>query len=211
MNRLAILGASGHGKVVADAAILAGWSAVDFYDDRWPAVSALGPWPVVGDTAALLAAAERLEGAVVAIGANKVRIAKQEALVAAGVRVMTIAHPAATVSPHASIGAGCVLFAGAVVNAFATIGEASIINTGATVDHDCILAEGVHLSPGAHLGGTVRIGRASWIGIGAVVRHGIAIGAGVTVGAGAAVVDDIDDDLTVVGVPARPITSQRST
>ena len=210
MNRLAILGASGHGKVVADTAILAGWGAVEFYDDRWPELTALGPWPVVGDTTALITAANRIEGAVVAIGANTVRLAKQEALVAAGIRIMTITHPAATVSPHASIGAGSVLFAGAVVNAFATVGEAGIINTGATVDHDCALSEGVHLSPGAHLGGTVRIGRASWIGIGASVRQGIAVGAGVTVGAGAAVVDDIDDNLTVVGVPARPISPQRS-
>lgn len=209
MNRLAILGASGHGKVVADAATLAGWRSVEFYDDRWPALSALGPWPVVGDTAALLAAAERIEGAVVAIGANTVRLAKQETLVAAGIRIMTIAHPAATISPHASINAGCVLFAGAVVNAFATIGAAGIINSCASVDHDCVLAEGVHVGPGAHLGGAVRIGRATWVGIGVVVRQGIAIGADVTVGAGAAVINDIDDNLTVVGVPARPITSPR--
>lgn len=211
MKRLAILGASGHGAVVADAALLAGWGSIQFFDDRWPAIQAVGHWPVVGGTEALLRAGAAIDGVIVAIGANLVRLAKQETLRAGGLRVVTITHPAAVVSPLAEVGLGCVLFAGAVVNAFATIGAAGIINTGATVDHDCVLADGVHLSPGAHLGGTVRVGRASWIGIGAAVSHGISIGANTIVGAGAAVVDDLDDDLTVVGVPARPITSRRST
>ena len=209
MNRLAILGASGHGAVVADAALLVGWRSVEFYDDRWPAIPSVGQWPVIGNTAELLRAGTGIDGVIVAIGANIVRLAKQDALRAGGLRVATITHPAAVVSSLADIGIGCVLFAGAVVNAFATVGAAGIINTCATVDHDCVLGDGVHLGPGAHLGGTVRVGRASWIGIGAVVRHGIAIGANVIVGAGAAVVNDVDDDLTVVGVPARPIISRR--
>ena len=38
MKTLAILGASGHGKVVADAALSTGlWQEVVFYDDAWPA------------------------------------------------------------------------------------------------------------------------------------------------------------------------------
>ena len=51
--RLAILGASGHGKVVADAALGAGWQPT-FYDDAWPGVSSCGPWPVVGTSADLI-------------------------------------------------------------------------------------------------------------------------------------------------------------
>ena len=34
--RLAILGASGHGKVAADAAEQGGWPSVAFFDDAWP-------------------------------------------------------------------------------------------------------------------------------------------------------------------------------
>jgi len=47
------------------------------------------------------------------------------------------------------------------------------------------------------------VGARTWIGIGAAVRHGIRVGADVTVGAGAAVVDDLADGVTAVGVPAR--------
>src|SRR5690606_24126355 len=46
MIRLAILGASGHGKVVADCAELCGWSVVEFFDDAWPGSgpTACGQW-----------------------------------------------------------------------------------------------------------------------------------------------------------------------
>ncbi|MDN5843803.1 MAG: hypothetical protein L0H54_10205, partial [Alcaligenaceae bacterium] len=50
MKRLAILGASGHGKVVAEAALAAGWDTVDFYDDAWPAKRRIGKWVISGDT-----------------------------------------------------------------------------------------------------------------------------------------------------------------
>ena len=205
MRRLAILGASGHGKVVADAALAEGWQSVAFYDDAWPAVAAVGPWPVVGRTVELLRDAAQLDGAVVGIGDNATRLAKQRDLLADGVVLASVVHPAAVVSPLAQVGEGSVIFAGAVVNPFARLGRGCIVNTGASVDHDCELADAVHVSPGAHLGGGVHVGEATWIGIGASVKHDLAIGAGVVVGAGAAVVNDIADGLTVMGVPAKPL------
>lgn len=206
MKQLAILGASGHGKVVADAALRLGWADVVFYDDRWPQRRLLGPWLVVGTTQELLEAHADIEAAIVAIGDNRVRLAKYLELSATGIRMLHLVHPSAVVSTFAEVGAGSIVVAGGVVNAFAVIGAACIVNTGATVDHDCVLADGVHVSPGAHLGGDVRVGEASWIGIGASIRNGISIGANVIIGAGASVVDDVPDSVTVVGVPARPIT-----
>lgn len=205
MKRLAVLGASGHGRVVADAALASGWQEIVFFDVRWPELIALGPWKVVGDDARLLASGAEFDGVVVAIGANRLRLERFRALTAAGAKMVTIAHPAAIVSRFASVGVGSVLCAGAIVSPFAIIGTASIINTAATIDHDCTLADGVHVSPGAHLGGAVQVGEASWIGLGAAVRQGIIIGSDVVVGVGAAVVSAVGDALTVAGVPARTL------
>ena len=36
MKRLAILGSSGHGKVMADTAECSGWEEVVFFDDEFP-------------------------------------------------------------------------------------------------------------------------------------------------------------------------------
>ncbi|KXG81464.1 acetyltransferase [Pseudomonas mosselii] len=208
MNRLAILGASGHGKVVADTAQCCGWQVVDFYDDAWPERQSNGFWQVAGDSALLRERLHEYDGVVVAIGNNPIRFRKLLELESAGGRLCTLVHPAATVSRHALIGTGTVIFAGAVVNADARVGLGSILNTGCSVDHDCVLGDGVHISPGAHLAGGVRVGDLSWVGIGASVRQLVTIGMSVTVGAGAAVTADIADGLTVVGVPARPMAGR---
>jgi sugar O-acyltransferase (sialic acid O-acetyltransferase NeuD family) len=205
LKRLALLGASGHGKVIADAAILTGWQEIVFFDDAWPRVSTNAHWPVIGNTETLLASHEQFDGAIVTIGDCAIRMSKQTTLSDAGVRMVTIIHPRSTVSPFACIGPGSVIMAGAVVNVDTMIGEACIVNTGASVDHDCVLEDGAHVSPGARLSGNVHVGASSWVGVGASVRQGLRIGRSCVVGAGAVVVKSVADGLTVVGNPARPL------
>lgn len=203
MQRLAILGASGHGKVVADTAECCGWETVEFFDDAWPQRQSNGAWPVTGNTETLLDRLDQFHGVLVAIGNNRIRQDKLLTLQAAGARLVTLIHPAATVSRYARIGLGSVVFAGAVVNADAHVGMGAILNTGCSIDHDCMLGEAVHISPGARLAGGVQVGDLSWVGIGASVRHLIRIGSRSMIGAGAAVVSDIPDRVTAAGVPTR--------
>ncbi|MBU0664995.1 MAG: acetyltransferase [Proteobacteria bacterium] len=208
-GRLLILGASGHGKVVGDCAMaVAGWDEIRYFDDRWPILSACGPWSVVGTGEAFFAEAGAGDQAFVAIGNVAARLAWLRRLKASGISIATVIHPRSVISPHAVIGEGGLVVAGAVVNIDAHLGLGCIINTAATVDHDCVLGDGVHVCPGAHLAGDVQVGESSWLGIGCAVRQGIRIGAGVTVGAGAVVVEDVPDGLTVVGVPARPFETK---
>lgn len=203
MTRLAILGAGGHGVVVADAALGSGWQEIEFFDDQWPHTTKDLPWPVVGTSHHLKTNWCTFDGVCVAIGNNSLRLQFIKELMILGAPVVTIMHPRAVVSQYASIGLGSVVFAGAIVNPLTTIGLGAIINTGATVDHDCYLEDGVHLCPGVHLAGGVSIGAHSTLGIGSAVKHLITIGSNVMVGAGAAVVNNIKSNSLVVGVPAR--------
>lgn len=203
MKRLAILGASGHGKVVADAAELSGWDEVIFFDDVWPQLRNISAWRVVGNTEDLIATLSDFSGVVVAIGNNKIRLGKLNLLRAHGVSLPAIIHPQAVISRYALVADGCVICAGVVVNADSKIGFGSILNTGCSIDHDCILDEIVHVSPGVSIAGGVKIGVGAWVGIGAVVRQLITIGAYSVVGAGAVVVKNIPQNVTVVGVPAQ--------
>lgn len=205
MTRLALFGAGGHGKVVADAALAAGWDDIVFFDDAWPNLESNGHWPVIGNFDALISSAHLFESVHVSIGNCAVRWRKQKELQAAKMALATVIHPRACISQFAQVGVGSVVMAGAVVNVDTVIGEACIINTGATVDHDCHLAAGVHVCPGAHLSGNVTVGARSWIGVGSVVRQGLSVGAETMVGAGAIVVKAVSDGLTVIGCPAVPM------
>lgn len=206
MKRLAIIGASGHGKVVADIAESCDWEAIDFFDDAYnPQVTTNGHWPIVGSVSDLLSTSSTYSGVIVAIGNNQVRQKICETIVASTMNLVTLIHPAAIVSRHAKIGTGSVVVAGAVINAYATIGSGAIINTNASIDHDCCLGDYVHISPGANLAGGVKVGNCSWIGIGSCIKQQVTIGGGVTVGAGAVVISDTLDNLTVAGVPAHPL------
>lgn len=196
MNRLIIVGASGHGKVIADIAVRNGYSDVVFLDDN-PALQECAGFPVVGKTMEIT----RLDGdKIVAIGNPALRERIQES-----VRMVTLVHPNATVSRRVTMGEGTVVMAGAVINSDAVIGKGCIINTGASVDHDCRLSDYVHISVGAHVAGTCRIGERTWIGAGATVSNNISICGDCTIGAGAVVIRDIEEIGTYVGCPAKKI------
>ena len=205
MSRLAILGAGGHGKVVAEIAMLAGWAEVVFFDRSWPTQTRCELWNIEGDEEHLLASAERFNGVAVAIGDNDTRGRWLAVLTDSGVALPALVHPRAIVSQFSRIGEGSLVGASAVLNPFATIERGAIVNTGAVVEHDCVIGPYVHVGPGAVLSGAVRIGERSHVGAGSVVRQGISIGVGATVGAGSVVITDVPPGATVVGVPAGPI------
>ncbi|MFH1345541.1 MAG: acetyltransferase [Pseudomonadota bacterium] len=200
--RVAILGAAGHGKVVADAAMaMHGTTVAGFLDDD-PALTGtmvmglpvLGTIPLWQDFA--------VDAVVVAIGDNRRRrevVIRERARNAA---LATIVHPAAVVSRHARVGPGTAVLAGAIINADADVGENVIINTGAIVEHDCVIESHVHIAPGSCLAGGVRVGEGSFLGIGCRILPGRSIGRWCIVGAGAVVIRDVEDHSTVAGVPA---------
>ena len=207
MSKLLIVGAGGHGKVMAEVAEASGnWQSIAFLDDRHAELNGTLRWPVMDGVRHANRFVSDYAYAAVGIGNSKMRLDWILMLASHGFWTPTLVHPTAWVSPSATLGDGCVVMANATVQADVRIGQGCIINTGASVDHDCRLGEGVHVCPGASLGGDVCIGNGSWLGIGSSVIHGIHIGERVTVGAGAAVISDVSDDLTVVGVPARGIS-----
>ena len=102
-------------------------------------------------------------------------------------------------------GEGIQVMPGAIAHKFTSIGKHCILNTNSTVDHECKLGDGVHVMGGASIAGRVQIGDYSTIGTNATILPNIIIGKNVFIGAGAVVINDVQDNSVVAGVPAKPI------
>lgn len=202
MPTIGILGASGHGKVVAEIAELNGYS-VTFFDDTFPEESRLEHWGIIGNSRDLISKSELFDATFVAIGANDIRAQMHQALKICKAKMPALIHPRALVSQYARIQEGTVVMANAVINPFVQVGRGCIVNTSCSIDHDCILGDFVHLSPGVGLAGAVKIEDLTWIGMGASVKQCVVIGKNVMVGAGALVLNDIEADRIAFGVPAK--------
>lgn len=201
-EKVIVIGASGHGKVVADIILQSGDHVVGFLDDNPEAGKTFVGFPVLGRTDNFIEYSDVKY--IVAIGNVKIR----EKIVQKMTNVLwyTAIHPKATISSiDTSIGEGSVVMADAVVNAGARIGRHCIINTGAVVEHDNRIEDYVHVSVGAKLAGNVHVGKRTWIGIGATVSNNISICSDCMIGAGAVVVKDLKIANTYIGTPAKKI------
>jgi len=111
--------------------------------------------------------------------------------------------PNAKISSYAILGEGNYIAPGVTVNAGTQIGDNCILNTGAIIEHDCKIGNFVHLSPGSILSGGVYVGNHSHIGTGSVVIQNLVIGENVIVGAGSVVTKDIHKGLVAYGNPCK--------
>lgn len=203
-DKLIIIGASGHGKVVADIALkMNKWERVCFLDDNESFKTSLG-LQVIGKSGDIDAFIGEWD-IFVAIGDNSIREKIQQELEVQAANIPVLIHPNAILGEEVEISAGTVVMAGVVINCSTKVGKGCIINTGSTIDHDNLIEDFVHISPGVHLAGTVKVGRTSWLGIGSVISNNISITPDTIIGAAALVVKDINEAGVYVGVPVKKL------
>lgn len=205
--RIIVIGAGGHGQVVAD--ILqrmhdaGGASIVAGYLDDDPTLlgrSLLGV-PVLGRVRDLPAVSH--DAVIVAVGRNPTRRQLAEDLERSGERFAVARHPSAIIAPDVVIGRGSMICAGVIINPGTVIGAHAILNTASSIDHHNGIGDFAHIGPGVHLGGDVRIGPGTLIGIGSTVLPQREVGEWSVVGAGSLVIEDIPSGVTAMGAPAR--------
>jgi sugar O-acyltransferase (sialic acid O-acetyltransferase NeuD family) len=211
MTRLVVIGAGGHGRVVADALQClgrAGECVILDADKTQHGSSVLGIRIRGGDELLPVLRSEGFSEFLVAIGGLRGFGLRRKLFLAArgaGLSGHVLRHPASVIAESAKFGEGSQVLAGAIVNACASIGENCILNTASVVEHDCRLGADVHVAPRACLAGGVEVGDQVHIGAGAIICENLRIGARSIVGAGAVVIRDVPPDAVVAGVPAKAI------
>lgn len=195
-----VQGRGGQGRDVLDAMQVVGMRVRGVLDDQPPGTNVLGV-PVLGPPESWRDQADAIF--VLSHGPAERRAMAAE-LRAAGVRIGSIVHPRASVSPHAALGEGAIILANASVAPDARVGELSIINSNCSIDHDCVLGAAVQFGPGVTLAGVVTVEDEAFLGVGVTVMPGVRIGARAVVGAGAVVIREVPAGATVVGNPAKP-------
>ncbi|MBX4270567.1 NeuD/PglB/VioB family sugar acetyltransferase [Clostridium estertheticum] len=175
MSDLLIIGAGGHGRVVAETAELEGrWDNIRFLDDRTDVDMVLGH-KIIGKMDEYERNSKKYEYAIVCIGDNEKRLKLIKEILKVGYKVPVIIHPKAFVSKYSDVGYGSVILAGVVINTGARIGMGCIININSSVDHDCEVYDGVHICSGSVVRSMCKVGGLSYIGAGSVVKSGVVL------------------------------------
>jgi sugar O-acyltransferase (sialic acid O-acetyltransferase NeuD family) len=210
MQRLIVVGSSGHASVLVDAIELAGvFTIAGYLDDTHPSGTILRGYPVLGAVrdVATVCAERKIQDVVIAIGDNWRRRKVHLDLLRNSPHLSfpVVRHPSAVVAPTAEIAMGTALLARSHVGPGSRIGSFCILNTGSSADHDSKMQDFASLAPGVFTGGLVEIGECSAVGVGASISDRISIGSHSVVGTGSVVVRDIPDHVVAYGCPARTV------
>ena len=140
-RKLLIIGAGGHGQVVAEIAMDLGYSKIDFIDDNSEIA--------IGKISDIEKYKNQYEDAFVGIGNNEMRENIILKLKKIGFHIPVLIHPSAYVSRSCKIKEGTIIEPKAIVNAHTQILEGGIISVGAIVDHDVLIGKFCHINSGA--------------------------------------------------------------
>ena len=198
-----ILGAGGHGRVVAAAMIASGREVAAFLDpERSLWGKKVDGVPVAGGDDKLSDFPAAKFSVAIGVGGvrdTRARRALHAAALAQGAALPSVIAESARVAPSARLGDGTQVLTHAVVHPGASVGAGCVVNTAAVVEHDCVLGAHVFVGPGAILCGGVTVGDGTFIGAGAVILPEIRLGSNVLVAAGAVVRTDVPDGRKALG------------
>lgn len=122
-------------------------------------------------------------------------------------------EPGAIIRDQVEIGNNAVIMMGSIINIGAVIGEGTMIDMGAILGGRATVGKNCHIGAGTVLAGVIEPPSAQpvivednvLIGANAVVLEGVRVGKGSVVAAGAIVVNDVEPNTVVAGVPAKKI------
>lgn len=200
-NQIIIIGYSGHSYGCIEIAINTGFSVIGYCDINKKSVNPYG-LKYLGNEKDIY-----INNKVfISIGNNVIRKKVFKKIENSDDFLnLSLKHPNSIISNSSQIKNQTLISAGVIINPQVKINKGCIINTGAIIEHECNIGSFSHIGPGSVLLGNVSIGNNCMIGANSVIKQGVKIGNNVVVGAGSVILDDIHDNLTMVGNPGKPL------
>lgn len=204
-KEIVLVGYSGHGYVVAEAAKSCGIS-IKYYSDLNELYENPFRLEYLGFEKDLsFQGWNNKYTFILGLGDNKIRLETFNLIRSKDLEILNVIHHSASISKNISLGHGNFIARNVSINPLVVIKDCCIINTGSIIEHECTIGTGVHIAPGAVLLGNVTIGERTFVGANSVIKQGVIIGKDVIIGAGSIVLNDIQDGKKVVGNPSREI------
>lgn len=212
-KQIAIFGAGGFGLEVVSLidrinSIKDEWELIGFFDDN-PKQNTINGYNILGGISTLNGWESQIFVAL-ALGMPKTRKIVKEKIVNNNIEYPTLIDPSVIFGSKKfiSIGEGSIICAGTILTTNIDIGEYVLVNLSCTVGHETRIDDFCSFMPACNISGEVKIGKCNYWGTGAKVINRKKIGGNVVVGAGAVIIDDIPDNVTVVGVPGKIIKNE---
>jgi UDP-3-O-[3-hydroxymyristoyl] glucosamine N-acyltransferase len=107
------------------------------------------------------------------------------------------------IGDNVEICSNCSIARGSLSNTI--IGEGTKLDALVHIAHNVEIGRHCALTAGTIIGGSTRIGDMCWTGLNSTIKHKVKIGNKVIISSGASVINNIDDEDIVAGVPAKSI------
>lgn len=207
MKDIYIIGAGTYGEAMYELAEDCGYNVIGYLDEDDTKLNKIVMGvKVVGKFSEYGADEIRGKDFVVAIGNNKIRCDIMTRINDMGGNTPTLIHPTAHISKSAKIGKGVYIQPGAVIWTKVTIEDFVIISPNTVIAHHTVLRKACMISTMCAVGASLEIGEYTFFGFGSIAITGMnKVGKNVYLGAGTTVIKDTEDNVMLVGSPARKI------
>lgn len=117
-----------------------------------------------------------------------------------------IVHPSAIIDiKNINLGIGNIITAGVILTTHIDIGNFNIFNLNCTIGHDVKISNYNVINPSVNVSGNVHIGNGNLFGVGSIILQNKVVGNNSIIGASSLVTKDVENDVVVIGIPAKKI------
>ena len=121
-------------------------------------------------------------------------------------KYFTFIHPTVQImDDNIEVGEGSFIGANSILTTNVKLGKHALLNRGNHIGHDCFIGDYFSAMPNAVIGGNVWIDNKVYLGSCSNIREKIKIVANTTIGMNAAVVKNLTESGTYVGIPAKKL------